>query len=90
MPVIPTRWRAAFDAPNHTFVHGEIGDKSLAGKLHNDHKITAMINLAAESHVDRSIDSSGEFVQTNVVDTFHLLQSALDSQTVKSTEQGGP
>ena len=59
----------------HTFVHGDIGDIKLVASLLAEHKPRAVINFAAESHVDRSIHDPGEFIQTNIVGTFHLLES---------------
>ena len=58
----------------HVFVHGDIGDRSLVAKLLAEHKPRAVINFAAESHVDRSIHGPEDFIQTNVVGTFHLLE----------------
>ncbi|HXD50965.1 MAG TPA: GDP-mannose 4,6-dehydratase, partial [Burkholderiales bacterium] len=54
---------------DHVFVQGDIGDRALVAKLLAEHKPTAIVNFAAESHVDRSIDGPAEFVQTNVVGT---------------------
>lgn len=62
------------DNPNHVFVHGDIGDRALVAKLLAEHKPSAVINFAAESHVDRSIHGPEDFIQTNVVGTFHLLE----------------
>jgi len=59
----------------HKFVRGDIGDTALISGLLAEHKPRAVINLAAESHVDRSIHGPGEFIQTNVVGTFRLLES---------------
>lgn len=59
----------------HIFVRGDIGDDVLVGKLLTEHGPRAVINFAAESHVDRSIHGPGEFIQTNIVGTFHLLES---------------
>ncbi|MBI3593460.1 MAG: dTDP-glucose 4,6-dehydratase [Nitrospirae bacterium] len=59
--------------PDHQFIHGEIGDQILVSKLLREHRPKAIINFAAESHVDRSIHSPWEFIQTNVVGVFHLL-----------------
>jgi dTDP-glucose 4,6-dehydratase len=59
----------------HVFVEGDIGDSELVGKLLAEHAIEAVVNFAAESHVDRSIDGPEAFVQTNVVGTLRLLQS---------------
>lgn len=60
--------------PEHVFVHGDIGDRELLAKLLAEHKPRAVINFAAESHVDRSIHGPEDFIQTNVVGTFHLLE----------------
>ena len=64
------------DDPRHVFVHGNIGDRKLLRQLLTKHRPQAIINFAAESHVDRSIDAPGDFVQTNVVGTFELLEAA--------------
>ena len=64
--------------PNHVFVHGDIGDGALVSRLLDEHRPDAVINFAAESHVDRSIDGPGAFVQTNVVGTLHLLEAVRD------------
>lgn len=63
------------DDPRHIFVQGDIGDRALVDKLLADHKPRAIINFAAESHVDRSIHGPEDFIQTNVLGTFHLLES---------------
>lgn len=59
----------------HLFVQGDIGDFDLLSRLLEQHQPRAVINFAAESHVDRSIHGPGEFVQTNVVGTFNLLEA---------------
>ena len=59
----------------HIFVRGNIADTALVSSLLNQYQPRAVINFAAESHVDRSIDGPEDFIQTNVVGTFHLLQS---------------
>ena len=59
----------------HHFVRGDIGDAALVTKLLTEHKPRAVINFAAESHVDSSIHGPEDFIQTNVVGTFHLLES---------------
>ena len=61
--------------PRHLFVHGDIGNFDLVAKLLADHKPHAVINFAAESHVDRSIHGPEDFIQTNIVGTFHLLEA---------------
>jgi dTDP-glucose 4,6-dehydratase len=59
----------------HRFVHGDIGDGALVSSLLAEHKPRAVINFAAESHVDRSIHDPESFIQTNVVGTFRLLEA---------------
>lgn len=59
----------------HLFVHGDIGDRALVDRLLAEHRPRAVVNFAAESHVDRSIHGPEDFIQTNVVGTFHLLES---------------
>jgi dTDP-glucose 4,6-dehydratase len=61
--------------PRHVFVRGDIGDVALLAQLLAEHRPRAVINLAAESHVDRSIHGPGEFIETNIVGTFHLLET---------------
>ena len=60
----------------HIFVHGDIGDSDLVAKLLAEHQPRAIVNFAAESHVDRSIHGPAEFIQTNIVGTFTLLEAA--------------
>jgi dTDP-glucose 4,6-dehydratase len=60
----------------HIFVKGDICDRVLLRKLLADHQPRAIVHFAAESHVDRSIEGPGEFIQTNVVGTFCLLEEA--------------
>jgi dTDP-glucose 4,6-dehydratase len=62
--------------PNHVFVHGSIGDRPLVDRLLAEHQPRAVVNFAAESHVDRSIDGPAAFIQTNVVGTLVLLEAA--------------
>jgi dTDP-glucose 4,6-dehydratase len=59
----------------HIFVQGDIGDSALLDRLLAEHKPRAIVNFAAESHVDRSIHGPEDFVQTNVLGTFRLLES---------------
>ena len=58
----------------HIFVQGDIGDRALIAKLLAEHRPRAIVNFAAESHVDRSIHGPEDFIQTNIVGTFHLLE----------------
>jgi dTDP-glucose 4,6-dehydratase len=67
----------ALDAPAHCFVNGDICDANLLRSVFEKHAPIGVIHLAAESHVDRSIDAPGEFVATNVVGTFTVLQESL-------------
>ena len=64
--------------PNHVFVQGDIGDGDLVSRLLSEHRPEAVVNFAAESHVDRSIDGPAAFVQTNVVGTLALLEATRD------------
>jgi dTDP-glucose 4,6-dehydratase len=59
----------------HTFVQGDIGDATLVSRLLAEHKPRAVVNFAAESHVDRSIHGPGDFIETNIMGTFRLLES---------------
>jgi dTDP-glucose 4,6-dehydratase len=72
---------AVADNPRYGFVHGDIGDRSLVASLLAEHRPSAIINFAAESHVDRSIDGPSAFVHTNVVGTFELLEAAREYWT---------
>jgi len=60
--------------PDHIFIHGDIGDRTLVREALVRYRPCAVVNFAAESHVDRSIDGPEDFIQTNVVGTFHLLE----------------
>jgi dTDP-glucose 4,6-dehydratase len=61
--------------PRHIFVHGDIGNFELVSQLLAEHQPRAVVNFAAESHVDRSIHGPEDFIQTNIVGTFHLLEA---------------
>ena len=64
------------DNPRHIFVTGDIGDTDLVASLLQKHQVRAIIHFAAESHVDRSIHGPDDFIQTNIVGTFRLLETA--------------
>ncbi len=64
------------DNRRHRFVHGDIGDGRLVASLLEEHRPRAVINFAAESHVDRSIDGPAAFLETNVLSSFRLLEAA--------------
>ena len=73
--------------PNHVFVQGSIADRALVDRLLAQHRPHAIVNFAAETHVDRSIDDPAPFVETNLVGTFTLLEAARTHQrTLPSTE----
>ncbi len=67
--------------PRHEFVKGDIGDRALLAKLLTQHQPRAVINFAAESHVDRSIHGPADFIQTNIVGTFNLIESVREYWT---------
>jgi dTDP-glucose 4,6-dehydratase len=64
--------------PRHTFVHADMANRSVMDDLLQQHQPRAVLHFAAESHVDRSIHSPVEFLQTNVMGTFHLLEAVRD------------
>ena len=70
--------------PNYKFIEGDICDKILISQLFNDHNIVGVIHFAAESHVDNSINGPEEFIMTNILGTFNLLEAA------RSTWMNGP
>jgi dTDP-glucose 4,6-dehydratase len=61
--------------PNHIFIQGSIGDRDLVQNLLLKYQPVEIVNFAAESHVDRSIDGPAEFIQTNIMGTFELLEA---------------
>lgn len=64
--------------PDYTFIQGDLCDEKLVRSLFKKHRPEAVLHLAAESHVDRSIDSPEEFIQTNIIGTYRLLSAALE------------
>lgn len=70
----------------HVFVHGDIADGERVKRLLTEHEVRAVINFAAESHVDRSIHGPEEFIQTNVVGTFRLLEAVRGHWAALPTE----
>ncbi|AGX87049.1 dTDP-glucose 4,6-dehydratase [Candidatus Symbiobacter mobilis] len=71
----PENLDALHEDTRHTFVVGDIADRALISSLLERHQIRAIVHFAAESHVDRSIHGPGDFIHTNVVGTFHLLEA---------------
>ena len=74
----PASLKVIENAPNHVLIEGDIADSDLVLNLLREHQVEGIMHLAAESHVDRSIDGPSAFVETNVVGTFRLLAAALD------------
>ncbi len=70
----PENLKAVEKDPRYTFVHGNICDEKLVEEICQKYRIDTIIHLAAESHVDRSIHSPHDFIETNVLGTFHLLE----------------
>ena len=65
------------DKTNFSFIKGDIGNQGLVGQLLKEHEIDWVVNFAAETHVDRSIEGPDDFIQTNVVGTHELLKASL-------------
>ena len=74
----PESLKTIENATNHRLVEGDILDGELVLSLLREERVDGIMHLAAESHVDRSIDGPGAFVETNVVGTFRLLDAALE------------
>ena len=75
--------------PRYRFVHADIGDRAATGALLRETRPRAIVNFAAESHVDRSIQGAGEFIATNIVGTFNLLEEVRAYwNALPPTEQG--
>jgi len=64
------------NSDNYTFIEGDICDKALVQHIFSEYEIDTVVHFAAESHVDNSINNPGEFIETNIVGTFNLLQIA--------------
>lgn len=64
------------DSPNYAFEKADIRDRGALDAIFDKHQPDAVMHLAAESHVDRSIDGPGEFIQTNITGTFNMLEAA--------------
>lgn len=72
-----TSLASCMDHPRHKFIQADLCDPAALSQIFAEHRPDAVMHLAAESHVDRSIDGPGEFIQTNILGTYHLLQAAL-------------
>ena len=64
------------DSPDYAFEQADIRDRAALDRVFAAHKPDAVMHLAAESHVDRSIDGPGDFIETNITGTYHLLEAA--------------
>ncbi len=73
--------------PRYVFEHVDLRDKAAVLRVVRDHAITAILHLAAESHVDRSITGPGDFVTTNINGTFHLLEACRELWLVNPTAE---
>src|SRR3954471_1880194 len=71
----PQNLEAQVDESRYTFCKGDIADARLVGKLVDEHRVDTVVHFAAETHVDRSIHGPREFIDTNVLGTFHLLEA---------------
>lgn len=78
------------DNENHIFVKGDIGDKELVDELFNKYDFDAVVNFAAESHVDRSIEDPEIFIRNNILGTQNLLDQAKKHWTTGKDEEGYP
>ena len=72
----------------YTFVQADLCDPAALKEIFENHRPDAVMHLAAESHVDRSIDGPGEFIQTNILGTYHLLQAAKEHWSFRISEAG--
>ncbi len=79
--------RSVENDPRYRFVQGDIADRAAVDRAMAEHRPTAIVHFAAESHVDRSIDAPGEFVRTNVQGTFEMLDAARRFRATLSPEQ---
>jgi len=75
--------RPVANSPNYSFVRADIRDRAALDAVFAEHSPDAVMHLAAESHVDRSIDGPGDFIETNITGTFNLLEAARAFWTLK-------
>ena len=76
------------DQPGYTFVQADIRDRAALDRVFAEHKPDAVMHLAAESHVDRSIDGPGDFIETNITGTYNMLESARAYWTAQGKPEG--
>ncbi len=77
------------DNPDHIFFRGDVGDRQLVGRLFKEYTPLVVVNFAAESHVDRSIHCPDQFIRTNVVGTFHLVEETMTYWSKLTGDQKG-
>ena len=83
----PGNLRTLHGDPRHIFVQGDIGDTALVARLLQQYRPRAIVHMAAESHVDRSIHGPGEFIKTNINGTFSLLEAARAYWTLRPEQE---
>ncbi|MBN7787206.1 dTDP-glucose 4,6-dehydratase [Ponticoccus gilvus] len=76
------------DSPLYSFVHADIRDRAALDRIFADHAPDAVMHLAAESHVDRSIDGPSDFIETNITGTFNMLEAARAHWTARGRPEG--
>ncbi|MGH1421220.1 MAG: dTDP-glucose 4,6-dehydratase [Hyphomonas sp.] len=76
------------NAPGYDFVQADIRDRATLDTVFDTHRPDAVMHLAAESHVDRSIDGPGDFIETNITGTFHMLEAARKYWLAQDRPQG--
>ncbi|WP_282063800.1 dTDP-glucose 4,6-dehydratase [Roseobacter litoralis] len=76
------------DDPAYVFEHADIRDRAALDRVFARHKPDAVMHLAAESHVDRSIDGPGDFIETNITGTYHLLEATRNYWTAQGKPEG--
>jgi dTDP-glucose 4,6-dehydratase len=79
---------AIADSPLYAFEHADIRDRAALDRIFTAHRPDAVMHLAAESHVDRSIDGPGDFIDTNITGTFNMLEAARKYWTAQGRPQG--
>jgi dTDP-glucose 4,6-dehydratase len=78
----PDNLKGHVDESRYTFCKGDVRDAGLVGKLLDEHRVDAVVHFAAETHVDRSIHGPGDFIDTNVIGTFHLRARAREAEAL--------
>ena len=76
------------DSPLYTFEHADIRDRAALDRIFTEHQPDVVMHLAAESHVDRSIDGPGDFIETNITGTYNMLEAARSYWVGKGKPEG--